>query len=348
MTSGETGRSFASTRYQGSKRKIASWILDKTKELNFQSVLDGFCGTCSVAYEYKRIGKQVTCNDLLRSNFVTARALIENSRDKLDEKEMDFILERHNNITYPTFIERTFKEIYYRNKENRWLDMVVRNIEEIENPYKKDIAQFALFQSCLIKRPFNLFHRKNLYLRVNNVERTFHNYKTWENHFAEYFRRFVKEANSCIFSNGFEARAWNMDVLDIENDDFDLVYFDPPYVSPSGQGMDYYHFYHFLEGLCDYDNWGDKIDYESKHLRLKAKPNVWTRKGTIVEAFEQLFKKFQDCIIVVSYRSPSFPSRRLLKTMLGQYKKEVAVHSKPRKYALSKGRQNHEILLIGK
>lgn len=339
--------SYVSTRYQGSKRKITQWILDKIKHSRYKSVLDGFCGTCSVSYEFKKFGKEVTCNDLLKSNYITAIALIVNSQERLDEREVDSILKKHNNRTYPNFIQKTFKGIYYKDEENRWLDIVIQNIQDIENPYKKAIALFALFQSCLVKRPFNLFHRKNLYLRLNHVERTFNNYKTWERSFDEYFRRFVKEANACVFSNGFKNNAWNMDVLNVEDTNFDLVYFDPPYISPKGEGIDYYHFYHFLEGLCVYNKWGERIDYRTKNLRLKSKTNVWTERKKVVKAFERLFKKFQDSIIVVSYRSPGFPSKSLLKTILGQYKRKVRMYAKRRKYVLSKRDNNFEILLIG-
>lgn len=349
MVSEETRNSlkYASTRYQGSKRKIAQWIVTKTKHLKYNSVLDGFCGTCSVAYEFKKMGKKVVCNDILKSNYITAVALIVNSQCRLDERETDFLLKRHSDLIYPCFIQNTFEGIYYRDEENRWIDKVNRNIQEIENPYKKAIASFALFQSCLVKRPFNLFHRKNLYLRLNHVERTFNNYKTWERDFDQYFRRFVDEANACVFSNGLNNKAWNMDVFDIKEADFDLVYFDPPYVSLTGRGTDYYHYYHFLEGLCDYDRWKERIDYKSRHLRLKSKPNLWTKRKTIVRAFERLFKKFQDNILVVSYGSPSFPSKSLLKTILEQYKTEVKIYSKRHKYALSKRNNNLEILLIG-
>ena len=42
---------------------------------------------------------------------------------------------------------------------------------------------------------------------------------------------------------------------------YDLVYVDTPYISSKGVGVDYLHFYHFLEGLTDYDNWKSRIDY---------------------------------------------------------------------------------------
>ena len=346
MTPCPVGNPYPSTRYQGSKRKIAPWIVDETRHLNYQSVLDGFCGTCSVAYEFKKIGKEVTCNDILKSNYITASALIANSQETLKEEEVENILGRHDNMNYADFIERTFKGIYYTDSENRWIDTIIQNIQCIENPSKKALALFALFQSCLIKRPFNLFHRKNLNLRLNHIESAFNNHVTWEKGFDEFFKKFVHEANTCIFSNGFKNKALNTDVFDMEETDFDLAYFDPPYISPEGKSVDYHHFYHFLEGLCDYGVWERKIDYNSKHLRLESKTNTWIEYKPTIKAFERLFRKFQDSIIVVSYRSPGIPSKLTLKTLLEQYKKNVKVTSRPFKYALSK-RSNYEILLIG-
>ncbi|MDR2251707.1 MAG: hypothetical protein LBD98_02595, partial [Endomicrobium sp.] len=71
-----------------------------------------------------------------------------------------------------------------------------------------------------------------------------------------YFRYFVKEANNAIFSNGTNCISYNNDAqkLDIEN--VDMVYFDTPYISSKGVGTDYLDFYHFLEGIADYSNWG--------------------------------------------------------------------------------------------
>ena len=57
------------------------------------------------------------------------------------------------------------------------------------------LARHALNQACLMKRPFNLFHRKNLYIRTANVERQFGNKTTWETPFPTLFTRLVKEAN---------------------------------------------------------------------------------------------------------------------------------------------------------
>lgn len=340
-------RSF-STRFQGSKRKILGWIFDKIGNLKYDTVLDAFSGTSSVAFEFKKRGKKVTCNDILRSCYFSALGLIENSKEFLSEEEISYIINYQKGESYPNFVQQTFRGIYYTEKENKWIDMATKNIQELSNIYKKALALHALFQSCLIKRPFNLFHRRNLNLRLANVKRTFNNHITWKRTFNEYFKRFALEANASVFSNGKRNRAWNFDVLSIPEKSFDLVYIDPPYVAPNGTSVDYQRYYHFLEGLCDYEHWSEKINYDSCNLRLKDKQNDWGRKATIERSFRELFKKFCDSILVVSYRSPSFPSKTTLKELLEQYKTEVQIFTLPRKYALSKSHENLELLLVGK
>ena len=67
------------TRYQGSKRRILPWIYQNIKSLKFDTVLDGFGGTGSVSYLFKMMGKRVTFNDVLHSNYQTGVAFIENN-----------------------------------------------------------------------------------------------------------------------------------------------------------------------------------------------------------------------------------------------------------------------------
>jgi len=348
LTSEVSELDYVTTRYQGSKRRLVSWIFEQIQGLKYHSVLDAFSGTCAVGYEFKKRGKTVTCNDLLKSNYYTGLALVENSQVTLSDEEICYVLSRHENLRYPTFIQDTFGGIYYTDTENAWLDIAITNIHQMKNPYKRAIALYALFQSCLIKRPFNLFHRNNLYLRLAEVKRSFHNDKTWEKPFSEHFRRFAVEANTRVFSNGLENRAWNFDALSTPETNFDLTYVDSPYVSPTGKALDYYHLYHFLEGLSSYDHWSEEIDYTSKHLRLKPRPNAWGKKDTVEKAFDDLFKRFQDSILIVSYRSPGFPSRSTFKNLLEQYKKNVTIRMKRCNYVLSKMKSNFEVLLIAK
>ena len=336
---------FPSTRYQGSKVKFIDWIWNVMKDLPFQTALDAFGGTGCVAYKMKQEGKTITYNDLLPFNSVIGKALIENTNQVLNEEELEWLLNYQPNIGYPDFIQKTFHEIYFTDEENRWLDMVSTNIRMMNNPYKQAIAYFALFQSCIIKRPYNLFHRRNLYVRMQNVKRSFGNKVTWDTPFPVHFRRFVTEANNAVFDNGRCCRTCNLDASLI-TDTYDLVYIDTPYINAKGIGLDYSDFYHFLNGLLSYSQWPELIDYKSKHLRLKRVENRWCKKDKITDSFRQLFINFNQSILVISYRSNGIPSIDDLCNMLRIEGRKVSViMSKGIKYALSNSESN-EVLIV--
>ena len=338
---------FPSTRFQGSKAKLVDWIWDSIGDLDFDTALDAFGGTGAVSHILKRKGKEVTYNDSLRFNYFIGLALIENSKEVLSEEEVEWLLERHKGIDYPTTIQKLFHGIYYTDEENAWLDQVMTNIWYMTNPYKQALAYFALFQACIIKRPFNLFHRKNLYIRFTDVKRSFGNKVTWDKPFDQWFRHFVLEANRAIFDNGRENKALNLDPLQIPGS-FDLVYIDTPYISSKGVGVDYLHFYHFLEGLTMYDQWPSRIDYGKKHRPLKATSSEWVDKHRIHDAFTRLFDRYKNSILVVSYRDNGIPSEQELFDLLSQHKQKVIeVRKKNYKYVLSKY-SSSELLFIAR
>lgn len=339
---------FPSTRFQGSKTKLLNQIWEYLKDIKFESVVDLFGGTGSVGYMLKRKGKEVFYNDYLKCNYLAGLALIENSKEILDENDIDFILSVHSNIDYPDFIQKTFEDTYFTDQENKWLDIVSTNIRQIKNKYKQALAYYALFQSCIIKRPYNLFHRKNLYVRFANVERSFGNKITWDKPFEDHFINFVKEANAAVFDNKQKNKALNSDAMKL-NTKADLVYIDTPYISNKGSAVDYLDFYHFLEGVSDYTSWYSKVDYKSKHRKFKAEKSIWADKKKITQAFDDLFKKYKDSIIVVSYRSDGIPTPEDLICILKKYKKNVKeVFRSDYKYALSKNGESKEILIVAK
>jgi adenine-specific DNA methylase len=338
---------FPSTRYQGSKAKLADWIWEQIEDLDFVTCLDAFGGTGAVAYCMKKAGKQVAYNDLLRFNYYFGLGLIENNTVHLHPNEVNWLLQRHADIKYPTFVQDTFSEIYFTNEENLWIDQTITNIRKLTDPYKFALAFFALCQACIIKRPYNLFHRKNLYIRLAEVERSFGNKTTWDRPFDEWFRVFIGEANRAVHDNGQKNRVFNHDALHMPGH-YELVYIDTPYISKNGVPVDYHWFYHFLEGLARYDDWGKDIDYTSKHRRLKAQPNEWTDKKQISAAFDRLFQRYQRSILVVSYRSDGIPSESELVSLLQKYKSNVRVeHFGYYKYVLSTNSESKELLLIG-
>lgn len=351
---------FPSTRYQGSKRKLLPWIYSVIKELKFETVLDGFGGTGSVSYLFKKMNKVVTFNDKLFFNHIIGKAIIENNDIKLNEDDIIRLMMHLEGVKYYSFIQINFKDIYYLQEENRWLDMVCSNIFQMNHyqpvtlQYKKSLAYYSLFQSCIIKRPFNLFHRKNLYLRTSEVERNFGNKTTWDRSFNDYFVKFAEEANSLVINTNKNCVSLNESVFNIDAYGYDLVYLDPPYLRKDGsnESSNYFKCYHFLEGLSRYQEWENLIDYDSVNHRLK--PVEVSREfllKNIYETYEKLITRFQSSVIVLSYKNGGVPSIDYLVDLVRKVKGNAYTVSMHYKYALNHqngdANKNCEVLIIG-
>jgi adenine-specific DNA-methyltransferase len=193
---------FPSTRFQGSKARMVGFLAKIFRELSFDSALDAFAGTGAVAYLLKTLGKKVIANDALASNGLMLRALIENRSVTLNEKRALELFDRRSRVPYDDFVARTFSGIYFLDEENQAIDVAAQNIARITHPFERGLASFALFQACLKKRPFNLFHRKNLALRTRDVTRSFGNKVTWDTPLEQHFVSALREANRAVFDSG--------------------------------------------------------------------------------------------------------------------------------------------------
>lgn len=355
---------YPTTRYQGSKRKLLPWLYEIITELetkrgfHFETVLDAFGGSASVSYMFKKMKKSVTYNDKLHFNYLIGKALIENNTTILTEEDIVYLTSHHEFIEYDDFIQKNFKDIFYLDHENVWLDMVVNNIIYMEYdkktlPYKKSLAYYALFQASLMKRPFNLFHRRNLSIRTNEVERSFGNKTTWEKSFHELFIRFCHEANTLRFDNGSKCQALNLSVFEIESRNYDLVYVDPPYIrgNSSNETSNYLRCYHFLEGLSLYRNWGERINFDTPNLRFIEPDSNEFSSEKIYETFERIIYQFRHSTIIISYKKYGTPSIQHIVKILQKYKDTVYTRTMHYKYALSRQngntKKNREVLIIG-
>lgn len=72
--------------YIGNKNKLTDWIVDNLPYKK-GTVLDLFCGGCSVSYALKEHNYQVITNDILYSNYVISKAIIENKNVELNKKD---------------------------------------------------------------------------------------------------------------------------------------------------------------------------------------------------------------------------------------------------------------------
>jgi adenine-specific DNA-methyltransferase len=349
---------FPTTRYRGSKRKILGWIWENICDLQFENALDLFGGTSVVSLLFKRMGKQVTYNDYSYFNSLTGLAFIQNNNVKLSDADIDlFIGEAKRNCD---LISKTFKGIYFPDDENSWLDKTIGNISALadiyegeELKYKYALAIWALGQACLIKRPFNLFHIKNLHLRTSRVEIKFGNKTTWETPFEAAFKRFAIEANQIVFDNNKLNYSTRVNALSYEKVDYDLVYLDPPYFFKNQKDPEYLRLYHFLDGLAQYNTWHELIDITSpiKPLTLTETPWPHTSVDKLESIFSKLISKFKKGKIVISHKEGSLITVDKFQEMLMANDKKCAVFRKQYSYALNhqngKSHENNECLIIG-
>ncbi|MCI0485788.1 MAG: DNA adenine methylase [Blastocatellia bacterium] len=321
---------FPSTRYMGSKAVLREFIWNSVRSLEFQTVLDAFSGTGSIAYLFKQKGKRVYANDFLALSYHITNATIENGTEILLPEDIDYILSPR--AKHPRFIEENFRGLYFTDEENQLLDRVSANIRDLECEYKRSLALSAITRACLKKRPRGIFTYTGFdrYLDGrNDIKLTL----------EEHIRRAAQEFYLAVFDNGQANKAFWVDIFDLDAPYADLVYLDPPYVSLRSDN-DYSRRYHFIEGLARYWEGLQILNHTTtkKFARLRS---PFDSKRTVYDAFARLFKKYEDSIIVVSYSKNCLPTKEEMIELMRSVKKEVRVESFTHRYSF--GTHNHKI-----
>ena len=321
-------KNFPGTRFMGSKYRVLPFILDCIKDLPFESVIDAFSGSGCVSYMFKQAGKRVISNDFMHFCSHITTALIENSDVKLSHQDLKALLA--TNIKHNYFISNNFKGLYFSDDENLFLDSVRANIDSIRDRYKRSLAIAALARACLKRRARGIFTFVG--------DRYDDGRKDMRMTLREHFVENVEAFNAAVFDNGKENKACNGDIFDL-NQKADLVYFDPPYFTPQSDN-DYCRRYHFVEGLAR--KWeGLAIQEHTKTKKFKKYATPFSSRDTVNQAFDRLFKKFKDSILVVSYSSNSIPSKSQMIELLRKYKNEVIVHQVEHLYSF--GTHGHKV-----
>jgi len=338
------------TRYYGSKRKLVEkiWKVFDELELEFDTVLDIFGGSGIFSYFAKKKNKTVTYNDIFKFNYLIGKALIENNRCTLTPEDFVNLTIPRAGINYNRIVESNYDNIYFTQEENRIIDIVVQNIQFL-NIDDKPFAYYVLFQACLIKRPFNLFHRKNLSLRLNHTTSNFGNKKTWERSFEELFFKFSQELLTFVFDNERNNLSVNYSALNCPIN-ADLVYIDPPYFSLNGSHVSYHSRYHFLEGLANYDSFEQFISNQKANKEVLINNNTeFEVKSSFIDDLTNLVRQHQNSIIAISYCSPGFPEIDDIANIIRTYKQHCQVKNLG-DYSYALNRNNigkREFLIIG-
>jgi len=309
-------------RYMGSKHKLLPWIWRTLASLEFDSALDLFSGTGSVAYLMKSMGKRVIANDFLNFAHNLATASIANGRHRLDDSQVAML--RHPRRGRATFIEKTFTGIFFEPQDLRFLDIVWANLDALPHPHLRAVALASMTRACLKRQPRGVFTvngsnyddgRRDLRLSL-------------EEHFLESVAIF----NDLVFDNGRHNSATRGDAFSIPSATADLVYMDPPYV-PRADDNCYIKRYHFLEGLASY--WrepGTEIIETSRVKKIAKRFTPFSYRGTATDAFDGMFRQFAASTLVLSYSSNGYPDLATLVALMRRYKRRVDVVCREHRY----------------
>lgn len=300
------------TRYMGSKEKLLPYIQDIANQFQFNSALDLFSGSGVVGYLFKTMGKQVFSNDYMAMSATLSKAMIENNSETLAEDEIDKLFSRNPKAS--TFVQKTFAGLYYTDEENAVIDLVRSNIEKLSNSHKRSIAMAALIRACLKKRARGIFTYTGLRYDDGRADLRMS--------MEEQIRNAVGLINAAVFDNGQQNRARHGDAM-MTRFKADLVYIDPPYYSPFSDN-EYVRRYHFVEGLAR--NWeGVDMQWHTKTRKFKSYPTPFSSRIGATDAFDKLFRRLKDSILLVSYSSNSLPTREEIISLMSKYKAHVEV-----------------------
>ena len=314
------------TRFMGSKSKLLSEIWSVVSQFNVNTVVDLFSGSGVVGYMLKAQGKAVISNDYMAMSATFTKAMVENNSVTLPLEEAKNLLIAHKESDH--FVADTFKGLYYSDEENDLIDTLRTNIAAMKDQYKQAIAMTALIRACIKKRPRGIFTY------------TGHRYddgrQDLKKSLSQQFLEAVEAVNKAVFDNGKINLSKHGDAMDLKVENADLVYIDPPYYSPLSDN-EYVRRYHFVEGLAR--DWkGVEIQEHTQTKKFKSYPTPFsTRKGA-ADAFDKLFKKFANSILVVSYSSNSQPTQDEMVAIMAKYKEHVEVI--PIDYKYSFGNQS--------
>ncbi len=331
---------YPKVNYIGNKEKLAEWIIEKLPVKN-GTVLDLFCGGCSVSYALKKHGFSVISNDVLYSNYVIAKAIIENNSELLTEADFNISVsteacdKKYNEIKFLT------NKLYFK-EEVEELAKLILTSEKIEG-YKKYLFLALMRRSMIRKIPYSRMNIKwSEIKKLRDEEYSYKKYGRYRHYhnipFTEHIFDNLKQYNNAVINSKATCIALNYDAEDcLKKLDkvVDIIYMDPPYPSTMNRYEDFYGSF-------------DRVLGQKVFIKTDL-----TNKSTFLENFARLVEL---CVgkskyIAISLNNKSFPSAELLVQHIIPFIEEYQLYTKQHVYKVT-GKENKqtnlEILLVCK
>ena len=298
---------FPKINYIGNKKKISPWILDNLpiKEGIF---LDLFSGGGAVSYEAKKRGFEIIGNDILYSNYILNKAIIENNFIKLEDK--DFLVNIPIKLIEKKYVEINFlnEVLYYKNEVLELAKYLC--VAETYKSYKKFMMLSLIRRAMIRKLPYS---RMNIpwkqIIKLRDEEYSYEKYGRKRAYHNKSFKELIFEDldnyNNAIFFNGLNHKIYNLDYKKlIKKIEFvDLIYLDPPYPSTMNKYSDFYGMYDKMldkekikyTNLTSKDTFLNEIEKLLKNVVEKTKFVVLSLNDNVkpsVEEFVKIFEKY--------------------------------------------------------
>ena len=236
---------YPKVNYIGNKEKIAIWIVDNFP-LSEGVVLDLFSGGSSISYKLKQKGYEVISNDVLYSNFVLSKAIIENSTKKLKlnltEKQLD-----------DYFDEKIFKDISWLINKLYFEEEVIEltkllNFSNTLSQEEKYIFLSLLRRAMIRKLPYSRMNIKwEEIIKLRDEEYSYQKYKRRRSYHNKTFLFHIfdnlENYNNSIFSNNKNNKSYQEDASELLKKiekKIDIIYIDPPYPSTMNKYGEFY------------------------------------------------------------------------------------------------------------
>lgn len=317
-------KKYPKVNYIGNKEKIIDWIIGNVP-VSSGRVLDVFSGGSSVSYALKKAGYQVLANDVLYSNYVIAKALIENQGEQLKPEILYRDVKQDAVDKVRARIDFLANRLYFPYEVDELAELIC--IADDLQGYDKYIFLSLLRRAMIRKLPYSrmnvpwdqiqLLRDEDYSYRKYKRRRAYHNKS-----FRYHMQANIAAYNDSVFQ-GADCQVYQKDVFSLLQDieHVDVAYIDPPYPSTMN---DYDKFY----GLYDI-----MFDKKLKHVDFISK-------NTFLDNLEELVieLKHKADYIMLSQNTRIKPTPEELKNMLSRYGK-LEVLSKEHNYQVT-GKEN--------
>lgn len=313
-------------KYAGSKLKIIPYILESVKNLEIKTALDGFSGSTRVSQALAQAGYDVISNDVSHWSEVCAKCFLLHNKDK-------------------QFYQKIIDELNYLKGYDGWFTANYGGDEnmEIKMPFqKKNTRKLDAIRDKIEKMNLGDVDKSviltSLLFALDAVDSTL-------GHFSSYLSEWSKRSYNDLFLKLPDLKKTDgkhmvvrEDIFKVvENNYFDLAYFDPPYGSNNEKmppsRVRYSSYYHIWTSVIRNDKpklFGKVNRREDTRDLVSASVFEEFRKNDngnfmAMEAIRTLIQKTKAKYILLSYSSGGRATKKELETILNETGKVLKI-----------------------